>query len=263
MRRLALALLAGTSLLGLASAASAADLAVRKAPPPPPPPVWSWSGFYIGAHVGGAWGTVETDLIDLNAGGAVLPLGIPLSSHTLNGFLGGVQAGFNWQVGVVVFGVEGQISWTDQEGHTPCLLILRCSTQTDWLATLAGRIGVTADKALLYVKGGVAWADNTYSANLNIAGVNILSATVSEDSRVGAMFGAGVEYAFTPNWSAKIEYNYIDFDVENYNAPILILGANVGLNANVDVHQRQHLIKAGINYRFDWGLGKGPVMARY
>ena len=65
-----------------------------------------------------------------------------------------------------------------------------------------------------------------------------------------------MEYAFTPNWSAKIEYNYIDFDVENYNAPILILGANVGLNANVDVHQRQHLIKAGINYRFDWGKAR-------
>ena len=74
MRRLALALLAGTSLLGLASAASAADLAVRKAPPPPPPPpVWSWSGFYIGAHVGGAWSTVETTSSTSLPGGGTPP----------------------------------------------------------------------------------------------------------------------------------------------------------------------------------------------
>ena len=80
MRRLALALLAGTSLLGLASVASAADLAVRKAPPPPPPPpIWSWSGFYIGAHVGGAWSTVETTFQDIDIANVVnIPIGIPL-----------------------------------------------------------------------------------------------------------------------------------------------------------------------------------------
>src|SRR5688572_12622732 len=87
MRRLALALLAGTSLLGLASVASAADLAIRKAPPPPPPPpIWSWSGFYIGAHVGGAWSTVESHLVDIAiVGVGTIPIGIPLSSHNLNG----------------------------------------------------------------------------------------------------------------------------------------------------------------------------------
>jgi outer membrane immunogenic protein len=268
MRRLALALLAGTSLLGLASVASAADLAIRKAPPPPPPPpIWSWSGFYIGAHVGGAWSTVESHWVDLGLGviapGVVIPIGIPLSSHNLNGFLGGVQAGFNWQIGVVVFGVEAQWSWTDQDGTSPCLIIISCSTQTDWIGTLAGRIGVTADKALLYVKGGVAWSENTYSANLSIPllATNILDTSIS-DTRTGVMFGAGIEYAFTPSWSAKIEYNYIDFDVERYAFPISVLGVAVPITAGVDVDQRQHLIKAGVNYRFDL-FGKGPVMARY
>jgi outer membrane immunogenic protein len=264
MRRLALALLAGTSLLGLASVASAADLAVRKAPPPPPPPpIWSWSGFYIGAHVGGAWSTVETTFQDINIANVVtIPIGIPLSSHNLNGVLGGVQAGFNWQVGVVVFGVEAQWSWTDQEGTAPCLIVFSCNTQTDWIGTLAGRIGVTADKALLYVKGGVAWSENTYSANLSILGINNIITTSLSDTRTGAMFGAGIEYAFTPNWSAKIEYNYIDFDVERYAFPISVLGVAVPITAGVDVDQRQHLVKAGINYRFDL-FGGGPVMARY
>ena len=175
MRRLALALLAGTSLLGLASVASAADLAIRKAPPPPPPPpIWSWSGFYIGAHVGGAWSTVESHLVDIGIDQVVIPIGIPLSSHNLNGFLGGVQAGFNWQVGVFVLGMEAQWSWTDQGGTAPCLIVFSCSTDTDWIGTFAGRIGVTVDRALLYLKGGFAWSENTYSADLSILGVNIL-----------------------------------------------------------------------------------------
>ena len=90
---------------------------------------------------------------------------------------------------------------------------------------------------------------------------NIITTSLS-DTRTGVMFGAGVEYAFTPNWSAKIEYNYIDFDVESYAFPISVLGVAVPITAGVDVDQRQHLIKAGINYRFDL-FGKGPVMARY
>jgi outer membrane immunogenic protein len=270
MRRIALGLLAGTSILGLASIASAADMAVRKAPPPPPPPpIFSWTGFYIGAHVGAGWSTVESDLTDITVNGVSLfglipgPTVIPVSSHNLNGFLGGLQAGFNWQAGPIVFGAEVQASFTDIEGSTPCLLLFSCRSETDWLVTLAGRLGLAVDRALIYVKGGVAWAESEHSAALQIAGVRIDAGPVDVD-RFGFVLGMGVEYAFLPNWSAKIEYNYIDFDDETVAFPITTnLGTRATIDAIADVRQSLHLIKVGVNYRFGFFGGPGPVMARY
>jgi outer membrane immunogenic protein len=261
-RHFAAALLSG-SLLSLASAASAADLPVRKALPPPPP-VFSWNGFYIGAHIGSAWSTVESNLTAIDVGFPVnfsTGLNIPISSHNINGFLGGVQAGYNWQLwGAGVFGVETQWSWSDIDGTTPCIVVFACKTETKWVGTLAARAGFTVDRALMYVKGGIAWAKSDYSIALNLPGFAISSAV--SDTRVGFMWGAGVEYAFAQNWSAKIEYNYMDFRNESYIFPFSVnIGIPVTVNAHADVDQKLHLIKFGVNYRFD--LGKSPVYARY
>ena len=128
--------------------------------------------------------------------------------------------------------------------------------------------GSGIQRVALWVKVGTggAWADSNYSATFGILGVpNIISTSVS-DTRTGWMWGAGVEYAFLPNWSAKIEYNYIDFRDENYNFPISILGVNpavLSVTANSDVNQVLHLVKFGINYRFGGFFGKAPVVARY
>ena len=87
----------------------------------------------------------------------------------MNGFLGGVQGGYNWQIAPwAVIGVEAQFSWTDLKGTSPCVVVLACTTEHDWVTTLAGRFGVTYDRLLLYVKGGVAWSKVTYSASLNL-----------------------------------------------------------------------------------------------
>ena len=129
------------------SIASAADLAVRKAPPPPAP-ISSWTGFYIGAHVGTGWGTTESEFSDI---------ALRISQTSTNGFLGGVQVGYNLQLSpAVVIGVEGDFSGTSIKGTSPCFVVVSCSTDHDWVATLAGRFGVTYDRALFYVKGGVA-----------------------------------------------------------------------------------------------------------
>ena len=220
---IAAALLSG-SLLSLASAASAADLPIRKAPPPPPP-VFSWTGFYVGAHLGGAWGTTEVTLT--SAVSRRLPpdvlggFSISVSQTQTNGFLGGVQGGSNWQFALwAVIGVEAQFSWTDLKGTSPCVVVLACSTDHDWITTLAGRFGVTYDRLLLYVKGGVAWSKATYSATLNLG--PIIASTSVSDTRSGWMFGTGLEYAFWGNWSAKIEYNYINFRNEDYNFPTIV-----------------------------------------
>src|SRR5262245_39355553 len=117
MRRLGIAALAASSIaIASVSAANAADLPIRKAPVAAP--AWSWIGFYIGAHVGAGWGTIETQV----PGGA-----FAFSSGTVNGFLGGGQVGFNWQTGPIVLGVEADASWTNIQGTTPCVVgILVC-----------------------------------------------------------------------------------------------------------------------------------------
>lgn len=251
----------------LAGAAQAADLP-RKAPPyVAAPALYNWNGFYIGAHVGAGWGTVETEI----------PIGVgvfPLSSHTVNGFLGGGQAGYNWQPNQwLVLGVEGQISWSGLEGSTPCAVVFKCTSEVNWLATLAGRIGFTYDRTMLYVKAGAAWADSDYLVDFSLV-PGLFSARAS-DTRTGLMLGAGIEYGFLPNWSAKLEYNYMDFDQDTLgfivNPPntencIRTLAANGpcetrrGRSVDIDVTQRIHLIKFGVNYRFNWDA---PVIARY
>jgi outer membrane immunogenic protein len=271
-RQIAAALLSG-SLLGLASAASAADMPVKARPLPPPVPVFSWTGFYVGAHLGGAWGTAEgtatSATVCIQVAGICEPVAlpgafasgfsIPVFQTQTNGFLGGIQGGYNWQFNNwAVLGVEAQFSWTDLKGTSPCVLVFGCTAEHDWITTLALRWGVTYDRLLLYVKGGGAWSKATYSATLNLDGLASASTSVS-DTRRGWMFGTGVEYAFLGNWSAKIEYNYIDFRSKDYTFPITVDIFLINIGASI--HEKVHLVKAGINYRFDWG--KAPVIARY
>ena len=270
--------------LMLAAPASAADLPIKTRPAPPPIPVFSWTGFYIGAHVGGSWGTTESTLKSVSATecgpvevDSVAPvIGcesnsfggflIPISQTQTNGFLGGVQGGYNWQIAPwAVIGVEAQFSWTDLKGTSPCVVVLACSTEHDWITTLAGRFGVTYDRLLLYVKGGVAWSKVNYSASLTLGpdtGPFGNFITSVSDTRVGVMFGTGIEYAFWGNWSAKIEYNYIRFKDKDYSFPLSFADGPNSLNLNFDttIKEHIHLVKAGINYRFDWG--KGPVAVR-
>ncbi len=183
-------LLASASVLALnLGAATAADLGPRpvyKAPPPVAAPVpFSWTGFYIGAHIGSGWGTKEWDDAKPNAtacshtsppgqfcfvppGPGVGPITEGLifnSSHTVNGFLGGGQIGFNYQVGWWVWGAEVQGSFADLTGHGTCGFegLLNCSSKVDGIATFAGRLGFAVDRALIYMKGGGAWAHDKFA----------------------------------------------------------------------------------------------------
>src|ERR1700722_11303812 len=95
------------------SLAEAADLEITKAPPFVPPPPFSWTGFYLGANVGAGFGTTETS-VDVGPAltalsGMPIAATAPLVSETFNGFIGGIQAGYNWQLGIVVLGVEGDL----------------------------------------------------------------------------------------------------------------------------------------------------------
>jgi outer membrane immunogenic protein len=243
--------------MGASQLASAADLMPAKAPRYAPPPAFSWTGFYVGGHFGAGWGTIDTSingLTECGGGGCGtenFPGSIPISSHNLNGFLGGATVGWNWQTNPwLVLGVEGDFTWTGIDGTAPCTSIAEafsCKTEIDWMADVTGRVGVIVDRALVYVKGGAVWAHSKYTGSSSFEEPITLTA---KDTRFGGLLGVGVEYAFMPNWSAKIEYNYMDFGTEGED-----LTGSFGpetLTAHDDITQRLHVIKAGLNYRF-WG----------
>jgi outer membrane immunogenic protein len=116
------------------------------------------------------------------------------------------------------------------------------------MATAAARLGLADGRDLYYVKGGAAWSHNTYSANLNV----LLSAnTEVSDNRWGWLVGAGMEHAFTPALSAKLEYNFVDYGSENYNFALNVLGAPVDIGTKI--REYQHVVKVGVNYRFGYG----------
>jgi outer membrane immunogenic protein len=186
------------------------------------------------------------------------------SSHTVNGFLGGGQIGFNVQTGWAVWGAEFQISGSDVKGGGNCgfIALWNCHSKVDSIATLAGRFGVAYGHTLVFVKGGGAWAHDKY--NIDLLGISIPGAIQgfsASDNRSGWMVGTGVEVAIDNNWSAKVEYDYMDFGTKSYVLPTVLAGgsATPGAFNNWDITQRVHLIKFGLNYRFGWGA----VTARY
>lgn len=244
MRRGLLALVGLAGAATFSGAASAADMGrpVYKAPPAPVATVYDWTGFYVGGHVGYGW--AQKDWRD--------SVGLFNTSHHADGFMGGGQAGFNYQVNQFVFGVEGDISWANLTGGSNVLGALGAvprtgivNTDVDWTATLTGRAGLAFDRWLVYGKGGVAWAHDRFSTNFYTPGTVDFT-----DTRIGWTAGAGVEYAFAPQWSAKLEYNYMDFGRQSVSfAP----------GFATDIDQQIHALKFGVNYKF----GGGPIMARY
>ncbi|HKM87820.1 MAG TPA: outer membrane protein [Xanthobacteraceae bacterium] len=228
-----LASAAGTA-LSICSA-SAADL-----PPAPvltapvayaPAAIYNWSGFYLGGHVGG--GFANSSWSDPFTG----------ANNTFNsgaGFLGGGQVGANLQVNTLVLGVEGDFSWTGLKGSGTDSIGDMINTKTNWTSTVTGRVGAAFDRLLVYGKGGVAFARD--QSGFTDVFANSASNTCL---RTGWTAGAGLEYALSKNWSAKIEYDYLGFGSRalNFTTPTTPLYTS---NVNLNVQE----IKAGLNFRF-------------
>jgi outer membrane immunogenic protein len=228
MRHLAFSVVASFASISLITIASAADIPrapVYKAPAfVPAAPVFSWTGFYIGAH--GGWGWARWSGEGTTANG--------------DGWLAGVQLGYNYQFGNYVAGIEGDYSFADVK-KTADLFAGSITQKNDYFATIAGRLGWAFDRTLLYGKGGVAFTRDKLKGNDGLGG------TVTGDwDRVGWMIGAGVEYAMWNNVSVKLEYNFLDFG-SKHEAPT----TTGGLAATpADVKEITHLVKLGVNYRF-------------
>jgi outer membrane immunogenic protein len=263
MHRLAFALLATSSLVAVAQDAAAADLPaarVTKAPVLTPARSYSWTGCYVGGHVGWGWGRKDV------ASGEFGVLTTPFAGFRddVDGFLGGVQAGCNYQVNSNwVMGVEGQLSWSDIRGdfsRNPFIdpfvsgkgsNSATLSARTDWLATLAARFGYTWDRWMFYAKVGAAWAHDKYSLGGQEAQPYFFNAS---ETRTGWMFGVGTEYAFGRNWSGKLEYNFVDLGSERVEFAGLFRAAPTRFV--IDIDQQIHVVKAGLNYRF-WPAAVG------
>ena len=272
MRRLSIAFLAAAvSTLVLTQFASAADMPVKAPLAPPAVIPYSWTGFYVGINGGYSWGPWHsTDL----SGVTVDP--------KVDGWLGGLQAGYNWQIDQRwVIGLEGDIQITGEKDSDPGISIttdvqgtgnfaaFHTITSTTvanewkfpWFGTFRGRVGALIDPTLLiYGTGGLAVgnfkvssaATTTTQTFRGVVGtttnplgppVTTGGGSVSETTtRVGWALGAGLEKKFTPNWSAKLEYLYLDFGTDTFFSDT---------GSNLDIKLRDHILRVGLNYRFN------------
>jgi outer membrane immunogenic protein len=236
----------------------------RPLPPPPPPidprqlspapayapPPFCWTGFYFGANVGG----VRT------SGGDVTDtlFGLSLSNQTGNSaVLGGAQLGFNGQFDHFVFGIEADLDWTANRINSSSangtdisgVGIIQLASDNSWTSIVAARVGIAFDRWLIYGKAGGAWVGNTNLLITNLTTGVSFSSLDSNSKRGGWVAGGGLEWAFTSNWSAKIEYEYIGLD-----AVTLIVPATSPILANhafVVDNRNMQIIKFGVNYLFN------------
>ena len=206
------ALLASIAIISLGVAPSqAADLPV-KAPPVAAPmtPAYNWSAIYIGAHVGGAFA------------------GSDFFGNDNARLMGGGQIGADFQFNPNwVLGIEGNYSFVNSNDNGLAFFGNRN------LGSVTGRLGYTWGPALVYAKGGYAWADTRRSFGFTGDGDN------------GYTVGGGVEYMLIPNWSVKLEYQYYNFgNVTFVSAPPVVI---------TTFTNDEHTVKLGVNYRFNWG----------
>jgi len=237
-------------ILGFGGSALAADL------PPSPPrapaayvpavlPVYNWSGVYVGINGGWGWGNAKWTANAIgNFGGATG------TSHDNGGVVGGTL-GVNWQASAFVFGVEGDWDYSainTGTTSTVCNFSGNCQTGNNWLATVRGRAGYAADRVLLYLTAGGAFANVKTTFN----------GTGNTRNQAGWTAGAGVEWAFADSWTAKVEWLYVNLGNGSFNCinAACVAASGTALVAGpaipVSVGLTENLIRVGVNYKFNF-----------
>ncbi|WP_119273095.1 outer membrane protein [Taklimakanibacter deserti] len=231
-------LLSGAAVVLMSAGAQAADIIE-------PPTVYDWTGPYIGLQGGYAWGENDASA-DENV---IVPLSDDVTlngdegSIDIDGFVGGAHAGFNWQADSLVLGLEGDIEYADMDGNTDVVdglgfKVGEITQEIDWLGSLRLRAGFAADRALFYATGGLA-----------VGGVKLALEDGGGDefadekkTKWGWTVGGGIEYAFTDDFSARIEYRYTDL------GKIEAGDADEGGDGEVDT--AFHAVRAGLSWHF-------------
>jgi len=230
--------------LGMSNLSLAADMAVKAPPPAPMPPPFSWTGFYLGGNIGGAW--AQRGLSDDRFG-----LDFGRTSDAV--FIGGGQLGFNYQFSNIVLGVEWDFDWAANSNGggngvvVPGVGTLQVSGNNRWITTVAARFGVAFDRWMIYGKAGGGWVGNE---GITVTNVNTGASVTGggSNSASGWVVGVGWEWAFAGNWSWKVEYDYLGLSSRSFTvaagSPFLV-GDTFHGNRNVQ------MVKVGINYLFN------------
>jgi outer membrane immunogenic protein len=290
MKKLATAI-AAIALIGTPVLAADLNKPVYKAPPPAPPaPVYTWTGWYVGGNVGFSWGSTSNDYAFAQT--STVTAGFP-PFWTFNGserehpdgVIGGVQAGYNWQSGIYLYGIEADIQGSGEK-HTGDFsgVLLNpnfgafgtvnhpfTATETnniDWFGTVRGRVGLNNDHWLFYATGGLAYGHVSSSGTLQPATVNPAFPNSpflwsNSATKAGWTVGAGIESSFFGNWTWRVEYLYIDLGkiattVAGGAGNCLgsagpALGCNGGLGAGTltaTSHFTDNIVRVGLNYQF-------------
>jgi len=236
--------------------ASAADMPVKA---PPPPPAWSWTGFYIGLNGGYGWGTNNSaNNVGCSGPGIctyVAAGGFPPVQLTPNGFIGGGQIGYNWQVSNLVWGLEADfqgsgIKASGAQTVTPLGLVSGTDSLQEklpWFGTVRGRLGIpVSNNWLLYATGGLIYGDVSRSSNR----MNLFTGTTGTGSsssvQDGWTLGSGTEVALAGRWTAKLEYLYFDLG----RTSVTSFDAVAGTYLTVSQRMAGSILRAGLNYRF-------------
>jgi outer membrane immunogenic protein len=225
--------------------AFAADMAARpytKAPVAVAP-IYNWTGFYVGAQVGGAWSDNKWDNVTLTG---------ERVSHDKSSVVGGGHIGYNWQFNQFVLGVEAEVNGTDLNATSVSIVnpTVTYGTKIEWYGTVVGRLGFAFNNFLVYGTGGVAFADIKTSGVFT--GVDSFG---NSSTRTGWTAGGGIAYQITPNWIAGVDYKHIEFDTYGQTGitnTLLLPYTQAGIASKIDQ------VTARLSYKFG-----GPVVAKY
>jgi outer membrane immunogenic protein len=227
----------GTGLAALAFLASSFSAQAADIPRPvykgvrPVVAYYNWTGFYVGLNAGYGFGTSKwTDPVGTN----IKPKG---------GLFGGTL-GYNYQVGSIVWGLEGDFDWSGVKGSVICQPLTTCEVNNRWLSTFRGRLGYAFDRWLPYLTVGGAYG--SIKSTATTSGGSVLE--TASKSQLGWTGGVGVEYAFLGNWTAKLEYLYVDLG--HFDAGVAPFATTVSFKENI--------VRAGLNYKFS-----GPIFSHY
>jgi outer membrane immunogenic protein len=230
----------------------------RAAPPgvvyPAPAPNFTFTGYYVGGTVGGALASLNYTETPSGAFGGAVPFiaGVGASSLAPRGVIGGIEAGYNWQVGHFVLGFEGDFSGWDLSASTGVTLRFPTPSSTtsissNWLFTARPRIGFANGNQLLYLTGGLAVSNISFSQSILLSPAGPTLAGAASSTQVGWTAGGGIEYALSWNWLIKAEYLYVSF--ANQSTSQVVAGAPA-FTGTATGNLTASIARAGFDYRF-------------
>jgi len=217
----------------------------------------SWTGFYVGANVGHAWGSYDSFLPENLDEEAYVPPGGIRTDLNPDGWFGGGQVGFNFQRGSLVFGVEadwqgGDIEDSEVGTHYHTLedkdFNIETTVNVESFGTVRARLGVAMGRVLPYVTGGFAWAKTEVDGLIYYPAWDATWRGSDSQTHLGWVLGGGVEIALDESWSIKGEYLYYDLGEENYT--ITYVGPHPGDTYSADADLTMQTVRLGVNYKF-------------